>query len=80
MIRIFHFKFILEVILSPFLMDIEKVVENFGSKWKNRNEDNNFCQTFDAELVKEELRPTVFEEIQKQVDSEVVVMLQNLRA
>lgn len=34
---------------------------------------------YDAELVKDELRPIVFEEIRQQVDEEMAVLLQNLK-
>lgn len=66
--------------MSPFVADMEKAVEGYMSTWQHRNEQNNFHQKHDVELVKEELRPIVFEEVRQQVDAEVSVMLQNLKA
>lgn len=55
-------------------------MEGYTSKWQERDEQNNFSQRHDVELVKEELRPVVFQEIRDQVDAEVSVMLQNFKA
>ena len=65
---------------SAFALDLEKTVDVYTSKWQKRNEEHNFQQMHDTELVKEELRPVVFEEIRQEVDAEVAVMLQNLKA
>lgn len=43
---------------------------------QDRDESSNFAQRYDAELVKEELRPIVFEETRLQVDEEMRVLLQ----
>eukprot|EP00210_Caulerpa_lentillifera_P005813 g5559.t1 len=65
--------------LSEFTTDLENSVQSYISKWQNRDEQHNFEQSYDIELMKEELRPKVFEKVRKQVDAEVVVMLQNLK-
>ena len=64
---------------SAFVLDMEKTVDVYTSKWQERNEEHNFQQMHDTELVKEELRPVVFEEIRQEVDAEVAIMLQNLK-
>lgn len=68
-----------EVVTSLFIPDIEDAVEEYVVKWQDRDERDNFFQKYDPELVKDELRPIVFEEIRQQVDVEVRVMLQNLK-
>lgn len=54
-------------------------MQEYVVKWQDRDERDNFFQKHDADLVKDELRPIVFEEIRQQVDEEVQVMLQNLK-
>ena len=41
--------------------------QEFVAKWQDRDETDNFFQKYDAELVKDDLRPLVFEEIRLQV-------------
>ncbi len=41
--------------------------QEFVAKWQDRDETNNFFQKHDVDLIKEELRPIVFEEIRQQV-------------
>lgn len=43
------------------------LLQEFVAKWQDRDEGENFHQKYDAELVKDELRPIVFEEIRLQV-------------
>lgn len=50
--------------LSP---EFAKPLQEFVAKWQDRDETDNFFQKYDAELVKDELRPLVFEEIRLQV-------------
>lgn len=64
---------------SQFISDLEGSVQNYIVKWQDRDEQYNFEQSYDVELMKEELRPSVFEQVRKQVDSEVIIMLQNLK-
>lgn len=52
---------------SVFVPSIEAAVQEFVAKWQDRDESANFFQAYDAELVKDELRPIVFEEIRVQV-------------
>mmetsp|Transcript_33907 Transcript_33907/g.75181 ORF Transcript_33907/g.75181 Transcript_33907/m.75181 type:complete len:829 (-) Transcript_33907:621-3107(-) len=68
-----------EKISSVFIPSIEAAVHEFVAKWQDRDETDNFFQKYDAELVKDELRPIVFEEIRLQVDEEMRVLLQNLK-
>ena len=48
-------------------------------KWQDRDERDNFFQKHDAQFVKEELRPVVFEEVRKEVDEEMRLLLENLK-
>ncbi|KAG2497810.1 hypothetical protein HYH03_004081 [Edaphochlamys debaryana] len=68
-----------EKITAVFIPSIEAGVQEFVAKWQDRDEQDNFHQKFDGELVKDELRPIVFEEIRLQVDVEMRVLLQNLK-
>ncbi|KAG1669632.1 hypothetical protein FOA52_010792 [Chlamydomonas sp. UWO 241] len=68
-----------EKISSVFVPSIESAVHEFVAKWQDRDETDNFFQKFDQELVKDELRPIVFEEIRLAVDEEMRVLLQNLK-
>jgi hypothetical protein len=58
-----------ERIPSVFIPPIEAAVQDFVSKWQDKDEANNFFQHHDADLIKQELRPIVFEEIRQQVNS-----------
>ncbi|KAI8469151.1 MAG: hypothetical protein J3K34DRAFT_514240 [Monoraphidium minutum] len=64
-----------EAIGSAFVPLIEAAVAEYVAKWQDRDESSNFEQRHDPELVQEELRPLVFEE----VDGEMRVLLSNLR-
>lgn len=64
---------------SQFITDLEASVKNYIVKWQDRDEQHNFEQSHDVPLMKEELRPSVFEQVRKQVDSEVIIMLENLK-
>lgn len=66
-------------ISNVFTPAIEAAVQDFVAKWQDRDESDNFNQKYDPELVKDELRPIVFEEIRQQVDEEMRVLLQNLK-
>lgn len=56
-----------EKVTSIFVPALEAAVQDFVAKWQDRDESANFFQKYDAELVKDELRPIVFEEIRQQV-------------
>jgi hypothetical protein len=47
--------------------------------WQDRDESTNFFQKYDGELVKDALRPVVFEEVRLDVDEEMRVLLENLK-
>lgn len=66
-------------ITSVFVPSIEASVHEFVAKWQDRDETDNFFQKYDQELVKDELRPIVFEEIRAQADQEMRVLFQNLK-
>eukprot|EP00892_Ulva_mutabilis_P001805 jgi/Ulvmu1/11625/UM008_0029.1 len=68
-----------EEIPSVFVPAIERAVQEFVAKWQDRDESMNFAQRYDPDLVKDELRPLVFEEIRLQVDEEMRVLLENLK-
>lgn len=68
-----------ETITSIFVPEIEAAVQEFVAKWQDRDESMNFAQKYDPDLVKDEVRPVVFEEIRQQVDSEMRVLLENLK-
>lgn len=69
----------LQVIPSVFVPAIERAVQEFVAKWQDRDESMNFAQRYDPDLVKDELRPLVFEEIRLQVDEEMRILLENLK-
>ena len=52
---------------SVFVPVIEAALAEYVSKWQDRSEGDNLSQAHDPELVKEELRPLVFEEVRQQV-------------
>ncbi len=56
-----------EVVGSAFVPAIETAVAEYVARWQDKDERENFAQTYDAELAKEELRPLVFEEVRRQV-------------
>jgi hypothetical protein len=64
-----------ETITSVFIPGIEAAISEYVAKWQQRDESANFSQSHDEELVKEELRPLVFEDVRKQVGGVVVVSL-----
>merc|ERR1712078_769300 len=64
---------------SRFIGDIEAAVQQYVVKWQDRDERDNFFQKHDAQFVKEELRPVVFEEVRKEVDEEMRLLLENLK-
>ena len=66
-------------VTSIFVPDIECSVQEFVAKWQDRDESMNFAQKYDPDLVKDELRPIVFEEIRLQVDEEMRILLENLK-
>jgi IQ and AAA domain-containing protein len=68
-----------ELISSIFVPEIEQSVQDYVAKWQDRDESMNFAQKYDPDLVKDELRPIVFEEIRLQVDGEMRVLLENLK-
>ena len=69
-----------EVVTSTFTPDIESAVKQFVERWQTHDEGQNALpQKHEPELVKGEMRPLVFEEVRQQVDTEMSVLLQNLK-
>ncbi|KAA6424958.1 MAG: IQ and AAA domain-containing 1-like [Trebouxia sp. A1-2] len=69
-----------ETVSSVFVSDLEAAVKLFVEKWQDHPEGANaLAQKHEAELVRQELRPLVFEEVRLQVDEEMRVLLQNLK-
>lgn len=65
---------------SAFVGDLEAAVKLFVEKWQDHPEGANaLAQKHEAELVRQELRPLVFEEVRLQVDDEMRILLQNLK-
>uniref|UniRef100_A0AAY4BCR0 ATPase AAA-type core domain-containing protein n=1 Tax=Denticeps clupeoides TaxID=299321 RepID=A0AAY4BCR0_9TELE len=58
----------LKMLPSAFLKDLEAAHKSYAETWENRNEDGNFSQRHDMELIKEEKRKELETEIRKQVD------------
>jgi hypothetical protein len=54
-------------VTSVFVPVIEAALAEYVSKWQDRSEGENLIQAHDPELVREELRPLVFEEVRQQV-------------
>lgn len=52
---------------SRFVGAVEGAVSEFVAVWQERDEAANWEQRHDEELIREELRPLVFEEVRKQV-------------
>lgn len=69
-----------ETVSSAFVGDLEAAVKLFVEKWQDHPEGANaLAQKHEAELVRQELRPLVFEEVRLQVDDEMRILLQNLK-
>ncbi|XP_069841302.1 dynein regulatory complex protein 11 isoform X2 [Dendropsophus ebraccatus] len=64
---------------SQFLPDVASANHTYEGVWQNRNESWNLHQTHDPELIKEDKRKEVEEEIRIQVDELMRQELQNLK-
>jgi hypothetical protein len=53
--------------------------ENYNDVWANRDETENYTQSYDNEMAKEEVMPIVEEEFKKQVDDMIMVELENIK-
>lgn len=56
-----------------------KAVHEFEDIWDGRDESDNFQQKHDVELAKQVVRPTVYEEIRKQVDDMLAMNLKKIK-
>ena len=58
-----------ELPVSDFVLKMQACTEKFCQVWQDRDETTNFSQKYDAELIREALRPGVRDEIRvKEVD------------
>jgi len=65
---------------SQFVLKMQACTEKFCQVWQDRDETHNFPQKYDAELIREALRPGVRDEIRlKEVDTVMKEELENLR-
>merc|ERR1711916_423363 len=56
-----------------------KLVDEFEVTWENKDESDNFQQKHDVELSKHVVRPSVYEDIRKQVDEMLVMNLKKIQ-
>merc|ERR1719162_2528536 len=54
-------------------------VENYDNLWLDRDESDNFAQKHDVGLAKDKVRPSVEEQVRKQVDEMLVLQLQKIK-
>ncbi|CAN0542003.1 unnamed protein product, partial [Ectocarpus sp. 12 AP-2014] len=54
-------------------------VKHFSGVWEDRDESDNFAQKHDVSLAKDKIRPSVTEEIRKQVDEMLLMNLQKIK-
>lgn len=64
---------------SNFLGTVKESSTEYETVWKERNEENNFNQKYDSELIKEQKRIEVETEIRTQVDELMRQELKNLK-
>ena len=64
---------------GAFIDTLEDAVRVYVDKWQERDEGGNLAQRHDVELLKDELRPLVFEGVRQQVDDDMRIVLQNLK-
>ncbi|XP_035249034.1 dynein regulatory complex protein 11 [Anguilla anguilla] len=64
---------------SSFLPAVVEGANTYKEVWQHRDESQNFTQTFDAQLVREEKRVEVEEEVRVQVDELMRQELKNLK-
>ncbi|XP_078802654.1 dynein regulatory complex protein 11 isoform X2 [Oryzias latipes] len=64
---------------SAFLSDLEAADKTFNDFWSSRDETENFSQKHDVELIKEEKRKVVEDEIRVQVDEQMRQELAELK-
>ncbi|GBG87220.1 hypothetical protein CBR_g45279 [Chara braunii] len=58
---------------------IRKAINTYCTRWQDKDETSNFHQKHDVELVKDAIRPSIFEELRKEVDIEMRTLLENLK-
>jgi SpoVK/Ycf46/Vps4 family AAA+-type ATPase len=66
--------------LSEFIPSMRSSLTTYVNVWEQKDEDANFGQHHDTELIKNELRPSVKEHVRVNVvDSEIVNVLENMK-
>eukprot|EP00898_Chlorokybus_atmophyticus_P002625 jgi/Chlat1/3363/Chrsp23S00269 len=68
-----------ENITAGFVSPLQESLSRYSSVWESKDETSNFAQHFDSEMVKAQMRPEVFEEMRREVDDEMRVLLNNLK-
>lgn len=58
---------------------IEEAMQEYANVWQDTDEGENFEQKHDPSLVKDALRPLVYEEVRIEVDGEMRELLKNLK-
>ena len=68
---------------AKFINPLRDAIDSFNRTWSKVHdtglEGGNFDQRFISSVVEEELKPVVFEEVRKEVDEEMRLLLENLR-
>eukprot|EP00899_Mesostigma_viride_P008882 jgi/Mesvir1/17996/Mv09337-RA.2 len=68
-----------ETMSRIFVQHIQNCLKDFVANWQDKDESDNFFQKHDPEMIKEAVRPVVFEEIRQDVDEEMKLLLINLK-
>lgn len=63
---------------SQLLSDMHKMVSMFEEVWQDRDESDNFHQSHDLALVKDEIMPNVMDELREQVDALLTANLEKI--
>ena len=68
-----------ETMSMVFVPLIEEAMQEYANVWQDTDEGENFEQKHDPSLIKDALRPLVYEEVRLEVDSEMRDLLKNLK-
>lgn len=69
------------VLIGPgdLIADMQESVVKYQKVWSNLDESENFQQKYDVEIAKEMVTPEAAETIRKQVDEQLLMVLENLK-
>lgn len=62
------------------IQKFQEMYENYADTWENKDESSNFEQNYDVDMVKEDVRPAVEKELEKEVDAMMAYELEHLKA